>query len=143
MVYRKQVIDEARSWLGTPYQHQGRIKGQNVDCVGLLIKVREVLFGVEDRWPINYSRYPQNWNLKHQFDTELIPIDFTDAKIADVVLISYGVEPSHVGILTDYSEKSFGLIHGHNKQERVVEHRLSNSWISKIVQTYRLPEVVD
>jgi cell wall-associated NlpC family hydrolase len=34
-----EVIKAARSWLGTPFAHQGRVKGVGGDCLGLLIGV--------------------------------------------------------------------------------------------------------
>ena len=33
------MIDEAREWIGTPFVHQGRTKGQACDCLGLVIAV--------------------------------------------------------------------------------------------------------
>ncbi len=33
------VVEEALSWLGTPYRHQGSCKGIGCDCVGLVIGV--------------------------------------------------------------------------------------------------------
>ncbi len=35
------VVRTARTWLGTPYHHQGRLKGVGVDCAGLLIGVAQ------------------------------------------------------------------------------------------------------
>jgi cell wall-associated NlpC family hydrolase len=29
---RAAVVAEARSWLGTPFHHQGRVKAAGVDC---------------------------------------------------------------------------------------------------------------
>ena len=44
------VVRMARTWLGTPYHHQGRVKGAGVDCGGLVIGVARFLmigFGAE------------------------------------------------------------------------------------------------
>ncbi len=35
-VSRQQIIDEALSWVGTPYQHQASCKGAGCDCLGLV-----------------------------------------------------------------------------------------------------------
>ena len=32
---RRRVVAEARSWLGTPYHHNQRVKGAGVDCANL------------------------------------------------------------------------------------------------------------
>lgn len=38
-VLRGQVVDEARSWVGTPYHKAAMVKGAGVDCATLLIAV--------------------------------------------------------------------------------------------------------
>jgi len=39
LTHRQEILRVARSYLGTPYHHQGRIKGAGMDCVGLIICV--------------------------------------------------------------------------------------------------------
>ena len=36
---RDLIVEETKSWLRTPYHHQGAIKGVGVDCAMILIKV--------------------------------------------------------------------------------------------------------
>src|SRR5579871_708986 len=36
---RAGVVAIARSWIGTPYHHQGRIKGVGVDCAMIVVEV--------------------------------------------------------------------------------------------------------
>lgn len=38
---RAAIIAEAKSWLGTPFQHHQRVKGAGVDCLHLLAEVYE------------------------------------------------------------------------------------------------------
>jgi NlpC/P60 family putative phage cell wall peptidase len=43
MASRDEIVAAARAWIGTPYRHQGALKGVGCDCLGLLIGVwREV-----------------------------------------------------------------------------------------------------
>jgi cell wall-associated NlpC family hydrolase len=37
--WRKAVVDEAMSWVGTPYHHLGDVKGAGVDCAMILVRV--------------------------------------------------------------------------------------------------------
>ena len=30
------IVREARSWIGTPYRHQGALKHAGADCLGLI-----------------------------------------------------------------------------------------------------------
>ena len=39
MDLRQRIVEEARSWLGTPYHHQAMVKGAGVDCAMILVAV--------------------------------------------------------------------------------------------------------
>ncbi len=60
--WRQRVIADARSWLYTPYQHKGHVKGVGVDCGALLYHVYEPYFGPFKPFPTDY---PADWAL-HQ-----------------------------------------------------------------------------
>jgi cell wall-associated NlpC family hydrolase len=36
---RERVLDEARSWIGTPYHDKARVKGAGVDCLTFLAEI--------------------------------------------------------------------------------------------------------
>ena len=38
---RAAIIAEAQGWIGTPFHHQGRVKGAGVDCLMLLAEIYE------------------------------------------------------------------------------------------------------
>jgi NlpC/P60 family putative phage cell wall peptidase len=38
---RRKVVEEALSWIGTPFHHAARVKGAGVDCLMLLAEVYE------------------------------------------------------------------------------------------------------
>ena len=50
-----EAVAEAMTWLGTPYHHQGRVKGIGIDCATLLCEVYEVV-GLIDH--LNPRPYP-------------------------------------------------------------------------------------
>jgi NlpC/P60 family putative phage cell wall peptidase len=52
------VVDEARSWIGTPYRHQASLKGVGCDCLGLLRGVWRALYGAE---PESIPAYAPDW----------------------------------------------------------------------------------
>ena len=41
IAWQERVRSEALTWLGTPYHHQGRVKGVGVDCGQILISIYE------------------------------------------------------------------------------------------------------
>ena len=52
---RQRALIEARSWIGTPYRHQGSVKGQGADCLGLIRGVWRALYGPEPQITPAYS----------------------------------------------------------------------------------------
>lgn len=57
---RERVMEEARGWLGTPYHHQGDVKGAGVDCAMLLVRVYHAAGLIP---AIDPRPYPHDWHL--------------------------------------------------------------------------------
>lgn len=57
---REAVVAEARTWLRTPYHHQGRLKGVGVDCAMLLCDVYHAVGLIPHLDP---RPYPPDWHL--------------------------------------------------------------------------------
>ncbi|MBL0320066.1 MAG: hypothetical protein IPP74_12385 [Alphaproteobacteria bacterium] len=47
MTSNQKIISQARTWLGTPFHHQARLKGKGCDCLGLIVGVADEL-GLKD-----------------------------------------------------------------------------------------------
>ena len=54
-VDRALIVAEARSWIGTPYRHQGSLKGAGCDCLGLGRGVWRAIYGSEPETPGPYT----------------------------------------------------------------------------------------
>lgn len=52
---RDDVVDEVRSWLGTPYHHQASLKHVGCDCLGLLRGVWRGVMGPEPEAMVPYT----------------------------------------------------------------------------------------
>jgi NlpC/P60 family putative phage cell wall peptidase len=50
---RLRVLDIARDWLDTPYQHQASVRGAGCDCLGLIRGIWRTLYGAEPEAPPN------------------------------------------------------------------------------------------
>jgi NlpC/P60 family putative phage cell wall peptidase len=55
---RQAVIDEARGWIETPYQHQASLKHIGCDCLGLVRGVWRALYSIE---PEPMPAYAPDW----------------------------------------------------------------------------------
>lgn len=98
---RQAVLEQAKTWLGTPYHHQGRIKGVGIDCATLLCEVYHAA-GVAPF--VDPTPYPQNWHV-HRADerymgwvNQFASRTFDMAQVGDLVLFKFGRAFSHGGI---------------------------------------------
>lgn len=101
---RDAVIAEARSWIGTPFHHQARIKGVGVDCGQLLAAVYETACDME---PMDFGYYPRDWFL-HADDERYMdqvaarckPVD--EPQPGDIALFKIGRAYAHGAIVIDW-----------------------------------------
>ncbi len=135
MTTREEIVAEARSWLGTPYQHQGRTKGKGVDCLGLVAMVGRAL-GLTDYDRLDYGRLPNPRRMREELKAQLREISLRDAGPGDVVHMSWGIDPMHLGILTPD-----GIIHAYSRVPAVVEHGVDREWRGRMRFAYRYPGI--
>ncbi|ARK56313.1 NlpC/P60 family protein [Burkholderia pseudomallei] len=134
-VTREQFVAEARSWLDTPYQHQGRLKGVGVDCIGLLACVAHAL-DLSDADFTDYERRPDG-RLRPVLETHLERVPLDEAQGADVLLFAWSSTPIHIAIMTDATH----IIHAYIPNRRVVESRLDEAMRVRVVAAYHVPGV--
>lgn len=130
---REMIVLEARTWLGTPFQHQGRLKHVAVDCVGFIVGVaRHFGLPIQDRTGYN-EHYMSEEELRTACEEELDPVD---PGPGDVVIVLPRNRAVHLAIL-GWST----MIHCFDRHG-VVEHGLDGierdlSWRERIVCGYR------
>lgn len=146
MIHRAAIVAEARSWLGTPYQHQARLKGAAVDCIGLVIGVARAVGAVAPDFDFNgYSRQPDGVSLLRECDLLMAGrVEEGAMRPGDVIVTRYAKDPCHFGILTDYPAGGLAVVHALGSRDgrgAVIEHRLSQASAHRFVTAYRLPGV--
>lgn len=145
-VSREAFVAEARSWIGTPWRHQGQTKGLGADCAGFIRGVIWSLGLAERRNPeyiLHYSIMPDGVMLRSECDKWLTPISKADMRPGDVLLLRPDKLPQHMGILGDHVYGGLSLIHGCNsvRPPRVIETRLMFARNLKFVAAYAVPGV--
>jgi NlpC/P60 family putative phage cell wall peptidase len=116
---RTKIVDEAKSWLRTPYHHQAAIKHIGVDCAMLLIAVYHACGLIPDIDPRPYS---PDWMLHREEEkfigwVEEYGYEVESPKAGDVLVWRFGRCFSHGGILTD---EDGSMIHAYQKASAVV-----------------------
>ena len=140
------IITEARSWIGTPYQHQARLKGVGVDCAMMIADICLTLNLITKEQLKMIPPYPATWHVTDDKPilTDLMKefgckqINRYDYQPGDVLVFKVGRVPSHLAILTDQNT----MIHAQGGTiNKVTECSFSASWVKRMVEVYRLPGV--
>ena len=104
---RAAVIAEARAWIGTPYRHQGALKGVGCDCLGLVRGVWRAVIGPEPERP---PPYRPDWaeaggedRLTRAALRHLGPVAIDAMQPGDVLLFRWrpGLPAKHAAILVE------------------------------------------
>ncbi len=143
---KKAIIAEAKSWVGTPYHHQQRLKGVGVDCAQLLAGVAENV-GIRDEiiTPMDYSA---EWHLHNEEEVMLKIMEDMGCKKTDtpepgdIIAFRVGKAHGHLGILTSpitfvhaqLEGSTKGSVHG-----KVVEVFLNGDWAKRADLYYEFP----
>lgn len=126
MVTRKQIVQEVMTYVGTPFRHQGRLKGRGVDCVGLIIGVAHALqlsaFDAK-----GYGRSPISEMMMSVLMKELEMVD-RPPKPGDVLYMAVPDIPQHLVMVVDNGY----VVHSTSLMGKVVHHALPEDWRSKI-----------
>ncbi len=159
MTIKNNIVSEARSWKGTLYHHQGRIKATlndkgGCDCIGLLVGVVRDL-GIKSSFTdrlgnniplyefdrIDYGREPDGIMIKKSLSKYLQEIKIEEITAGNILLFKFNNNPQHIGIISDYNDNNLGIIHCYAQARKVVEHRLDDLWRSRIVAAYRINNI--
>ena len=131
---RNDIYLAAKECIGTPFKHQGRVKGVGMDCVGVaayaLSKVGYAIQEVQ-----GYGRRPNAGMLKSAIEAHsfLTRADAGDIQPGDVLLMRFGEDPQHVAIAG-----SGTIVHAYAQVRKCCEHRLTDEWKGRIDGVYRV-----
>jgi NlpC/P60 family putative phage cell wall peptidase len=141
MIARKAILAEARSWIGTPYQHQASVKHAGCDCLGLVRGVWRAFYGAE---PETVPPYTPDWAERCGEETLLLAaqrylgeIDIATAAPGDVLLFRMDARsPAKHAAILDEQE---GLIHAYWGRA-VVRSRFAPWWRARCAGAFSFPD---
>lgn len=138
------VVERARAWIGTPYEHQSSCRGAGTDCLGLLRGLWREMFGPE---PEVVPAYTPDWSETGGAEDLLVASSRhlrrvrRDAAVPGDVLVLRmrdGGPAKHVGILADAPDGHRTLIHAYSGHG-VVESPLTPAWSRRVAGVFRFP----
>jgi len=125
----------ARTMLGTPFHHQGRVPGIGLDCAGLAVcAAAQCGHTISDR--SGYGRIPAHNLFAQCIAEQCDPIALPDVRPGDLLSFAFRLEPQHVAIVTAIDPVM--LIHALKDAKRVVENSLDATWQGRLRGVWRL-----
>jgi hypothetical protein len=144
VIKARDIVAAARETLGTLYWLRGRVSGFAIDCAGVPVHVAKRL-GIPLEDFVAYGRLPFPVEMRNQLDKQLMRVPKAEMQIGDIAWIRMreNGETQHLGIVADYHLGGFSLIHAYNGSglNKVVEHRIDEQWMARIVGVWRYPGV--
>ena len=142
MTSREQIINEARSWLGTPYLHQASVKQAGCDCLGLVRGIWRTFYGPEPR---EVEPYTPDWAERSGRETlveaareSLTEIALSSARSGDVLIFRMAPDApaKHCAILSAPDR----IIHAYWGRA-VTESFLIPYWQRRRAYAFSFPEI--
>lgn len=104
---RKRVIEEAYTWIGTGFHHQGNVKGVGVDCAQFLLQVYYAA-GILESLP-KLEHYSADWHIHKDEERYLkTMLQFPTIEIlnkpqfGDIAIFKFARTFSHSAIVIDW-----------------------------------------
>lgn len=148
MTTRSQIVERARKELGTRWQHQARLSGVALDCVGLvgvvaggLMMPAAIAWFADDELR-RYGRPPRPDVLLAGARKYLEEISVPDAREGDVLVLAHRAHPAtptHFAIVTRAAPRY--VIHAEYFAGKVVENGLPDGGRWLPTHAFRYPGV--
>lgn len=131
-VLSEQLLTAARSYIGTPFRHQGRLPGLGLDCAGLVVAaVKECGLNCDD--VAGYGRSPYRGLLEKTLQAQKILQPIADPELGAILLFKIRHDPQHLALCAGET-----IVHSYETIGRVVEERLTPFWLDRLVACYRV-----
>lgn len=136
MTAGEQIVEQARTWIGTPFYHAGREKGLGVDCIGLVISVcneLDLIGGYDYR---EYSQIAPSGTMRTMLLPFFSELGGNDPDLAgDVLLFTIGGLEQHVAIYTGDDNR---IVHAFQSVGFVAENDFKGLWVRVCTGSFRL-----
>ena len=133
---RDRIIAEAKTWLKTPWHHQGRIKGAGVDCAYFLVEVYSAVGLIQS---VDLGEYPPDWHMHRDepLFTDILegyayPVD--EPLPGDIAMFKFGRAAAHGSIVMEWPL----IIHAFKDERMVTISDASRALADRFSGIYRI-----
>ena len=138
-ILAQRLVDAARSWRGTRFQHHGNIKGLGVDCCNFVSEVAREAGVVGLEIPKNYRPHEDGTIMLRLLNEHMELVDEMQPgdvlALCDEALREPDI-PRHLAFVTELRPQTTIIIHA--SQSGVKEHRMNSAWLRRVHSIWRL-----
>lgn len=128
-------VQAARSFIGTPFHHQGRLPQVGLDCAGVVVcALRKIGAPVSD--VAGYGRVPSQGIFEDAVMAQCEPVPLAELRIGDLMMFAFRTEPQHIAIVSSVDPTL--IIHAYESVGRVVENSFDTTWQKRLRGCYRI-----
>jgi cell wall-associated NlpC family hydrolase len=147
---KSEIVEEAKTWIDTPFHHQGRLKNYinekgelkkgGVDCAGIIVGVLNH-FNIKHKDYTGYTREESSHMMLDSLQSSCEKIEELEPGAIVLFWQRRFENTNHIGIMSGFNT----LIHADQRPgiNRVTLIRINNKIRSQIHSIYRLPGAVD
>lgn len=141
--HHQHIVEVAKSWIGTPYRHQGDQKHIGCDCLGLIRGVWREVYGDEPERPNPYAKdWAEAGDDERMLDAARRhcgpEIPLSEMHEGSLILFRWrqGTAIKHAGIVSGPSQ----FIHAYERIH-VTQSSLVPSWKRRIAAVFKFPNI--
>lgn len=142
MTLAERIVEEAESWNGTRWQHQGRLKGAGVDCAGYIAEVAKAV-GVDAEIPNDYKPSEDGQIMIRLLNDHMTLVPTQEMAKGDVLAFCDEAVrepdiPRHLAFVAEVTPKTVFIVHA--SAHGVRRHRIDAAWRRRIHSVWRIRE---
>lgn len=128
-------VKTARSFIGTPFAHQGRLPGVGLDCAGVVVMAAiENGLQIEDEFGYPEISEDNVFADKVASYCDIIPI--SECAAGDLMMFRFFKNPQHIAIVSNINPLM--IIHGYMQVGKTVENNVDATWLKRLTGCYRI-----
>ncbi len=136
MITAAQLIDEALTWINTPFQANQSCKGAGADCIGVIAGIARNC-GISIQYRNDYPMRPDG-SLRRELNAQMTQINF-GIQDADVLMMTFEGEPHHVGMYVGNGQ----LLHSYMQVRKCIAQPFTKYWRDRVIGVYRFRELIN